>query len=113
MPRNKSSDKTIKYSVPGHATTPEGEYSELGSMALQCARERIANGSASNQLLLYFLEKNDEKKSLEIEKLRSEISMIKAKEKAYDMAEQSEKRYAEAIAAMKIYSGEATNDENV
>lgn len=51
-----------------------------------------------------------ERAKLEREKLARETELLKTKTSAIQSAEQQEKIYEEAIAKMKIYSGEEPDD---
>lgn len=92
--------------------TPEARENELIALAYDIAEEQLRNGTASSQVISYFLKlRNDrDKKDLEIEKLKNENELLKAKSKAYRDSSERSKLYTAAIKAMGIYAG--TLDEN-
>lgn len=93
--------------------TPDARENELISLAYDAAEEQIRNGTASSQIITYFLKLRNErdKKDLEIEKLQNENKLLKAKADAYESQKEKNHLYAEAIKAMGIYSGELEDDD--
>ena len=88
------------------ALTDSGRSKQIAAYALDLAEERIRNGTASNQLIVKFLDciGFGEKEQLQIRKLREEIKLAEAKTEAYRSAKNTEALYAEAIEAMKRYT---------
>ena len=96
----------------GPYLTPEARENELMSLAYDLAEEQLRNGTASSQVMTHFLKLRTERerRDLELDKLRNENRLLKAKSEAYDSEREKNRLYAEAIRAMGIYSG--TIDEN-
>ena len=58
------------------ATTPEARRAELINLAENLAAQRLQEGSASAQEIVYYLKMNNPKEQLEIKRLEKEIQMI-------------------------------------
>lgn len=93
------------------ALTAEGREKQLISMAVDCAEEQLKNGTASSQLIVHYLRLGSEKNRLEMEKLKEENKLLKAKTEAIKSIKSQEELYAAAIKAMRRYSGEQVDDE--
>ena len=105
MPRNKktvnsNSDKRIR-----PALTPEARENQLIALAVDLVQQRLIDGSASSQETTHFLKLGSMKNQLEMEKLREENKLLKAKTESIQSAKRVEELYAEAINAMRRYSG--------
>lgn len=98
------------------AITPEARENQLIALAVDLVEERMRNGTASSQETTHFLKLGSTKNRLELEKLRAENRLLSAKTEAIESAKRVEELYAEAISAMKRYSGNASmeyDDEDV
>ena len=100
----KNSDGTIQRKV-APAVDPEARENQLIHMAIDAAEREFLEGHPSNQLILHYLKLATTKNQLEKEKLRKENLLLEAKADAMKSAARSEELYAEAIQAMRIYSG--------
>lgn len=87
------------------ATTPEARRAELINLAENLAAQRLQEGSASAQEIVYYLKMNNPKEQLEIKRLEKEIQMIDAKIQSLKSSENIERMYTEAIEAMRRYGG--------
>ena len=97
---NSNSDKRIR-----PALTPEARENQLISLAVDLVEQRLLDGSASSQETTHFLKLGSMKNQLEMEKLREENKLLKAKTESIQSAKRVEELYAEAINAMRRYSG--------
>ncbi len=88
------------------ALTPEARENELISMAYDLAEQQLREGTASSQVITEFLKRGSEKHKAELEKLKEENQMLRAKTEAIQSAKRVEELYADALSAMKIYSGQ-------
>ena len=61
------------------ALTPEARDNQLIAMAVDLAEQRLIEGTASSQEIVYFLKLGNTKSQLEIEKLKAENELLKAK----------------------------------
>ena len=97
---NSNSDKRIR-----PALTPEARENQLIALAVDLVQQRLLDGSASSQETTHFLKLGSMKNQLEMEKLREENKLLKAKTESIQSAKRVEELYAEAINAMRRYSG--------
>lgn len=105
MPRSKkqSSSEPVKRMRP--ALTPEARENQMIALAVNLAEQQLRDGTASAQVITHYLKLGDTKAQYEKEQLRLENELLKAKTDMIKSQENSEKLYAEAIKAMKRYSG--------
>ena len=106
--------KTSSYEVKPKlrpALTPEARELQLISLAVDLVEQRLRDGTASSQETTHFLKLGSSRARLENERLAEEIRLQKAKTKAIEAAEENTKLYAEALAAMRRYSGHADEEE--
>lgn len=94
------------------ALTPESSEKQMVALATDLARKQLLEGTASSQVIVHYLKIGSTEKQLELEKLRQETILIKAKAEAQETAKNVEKLYAEAIAAMKQYGGHGGSNED-
>lgn len=94
------------------ALTPELAEQRCIESAYILAQSQLDDGTASPSVITHFLKMGTERARLEREKLEKETALLTTKNTVIQNAEQAEKRYADAINAMKIYSGQATDEED-
>lgn len=87
------------------AQTVEGRENQLAALAYDLAEKQMREGTASPSVITHFLKLKSSRQQLEIEKLRSETEFLRAKAEAVQSNQRSDELYAEAIAAMRRYSG--------
>lgn len=92
--------------------TPEAREAYIVGLAEQEAARRIANGTASSQLLTHYLARGSERDKLERERLKQQNRLDEAKISKIESDERSEELYANAIAAMKRYSGNSSDESD-
>lgn len=93
------------------ALTPEARENQLISLAMDCAEEQLVNRTASSQVIAHFLKLGTAKTQLELEKLRQENELTKAKTKALADSEEMKEMYEKALTAMRNYSGMGDPDD--
>lgn len=106
-------DKSTRKLAP--AMTDDAEEKQLISLARQRSLERLQNGTASAQEIVYWLKIGSSEKRTELEIMEEQKKLLIAKTKAIADSESSAKAYTDAIAAMKSYSGvdeEMDDDES-
>ncbi len=110
MPRRKAqpSDKPPKKMRP--ALTPEANENQAISMAFDLAKQRLADGTASAQEVVYFLKLGSTKEKLEREMLEKQNEMLEAKTENLKSSTKMEELYNNALDAMKAYSGQGGED---
>ena len=94
------------------ATTPEARESQMISLAVDLAEQQLRDGTASSQVITHYLKLGSTKERIEKEILEKQKELISAKTKALADASDMKQMYAEAIAAMRRYSGNG-GDEDV
>lgn len=105
MPKNKKIQNTNTDRKIRPALTPEARENQLIALAVDLVQQRLLDGSASSQETTHFLKLGSMKNQLEMEKLREENKLLKAKTESIQSAKRVEELYAEAINAMRRYSG--------
>lgn len=92
------------------ALTPETKENQMVSLAMDVAEQRLRNGTASAQEIVYFLKLGSIRSQTELEKIKLENEMIKAKTSVLNSSETSEKLYSEAIKSFQTYAGAGNDD---
>lgn len=112
MPKRKTISSTSLEDRPAlrPAITPEGREDQMISLAMDLVEQRLRDGSASSQETTHFLKLGSTKNKLEVEKLRQETELLKAKQANLESSARMEKLYSDAMDAMKTYSGQNDND---
>lgn len=104
---SETSNSTKKAIRP--ALTPEARENQLISLAIDLVEQRLLDGTASSQETTHFLKLASRKAKLEAERFELENELIKAKTKALHDAADMKALYADAIAAMRRYSGHGSD----
>lgn len=94
------------------ALTPEAEENQMISLAVNLAKKQLQEGTASSQVITHFLKLGSTKERIEKEILEKQKELISAKTEALQSAKRVEELYADAISAMKRYSGHASEDDD-
>lgn len=91
--------------------TPEAQENKMISLAMELAEKQLREGTASSQVVCHFLKLATLKDQLELEKIRNETELAKAKAENLKSSQRSEEMIAAALEAFKSYKGTAdTND---
>ena len=101
--------------VGGHsysAMTPEEKEDQMISLTIDAVEKRIREGVASSQEYVHFLKLGSTKERLELEKLKKENELLRAKTEAIQAAKNVEGLYRKAIEAMGIYRGQPIDLED-
>ena len=88
------------------ALTEEAREKQLIAKAMNQVERQLDDGTASSQVLTYFLKLASEKHQAELEKLQRENELLKAKAEALESQKRVEELYSDALDAMKRYSGQ-------
>lgn len=91
--------------------TAEGREKQMISLAIDCAEKQLREGTASSQVITHYLKLASSKNELEMEKLRKENELLRAKTEALKSAKSQEELYAKAIEAIRRYSGAGSMDD--
>lgn len=103
-------DSEIKKSRP--ALTPEARENQLISLAYDLAEKQIREGTASSQVISHFLKMGSMREKLEQQTMRKNQELIEAKRENLVSNKVQEELYANAIAAMKTYSGNSDDGDS-
>ena len=93
------------------AITPESRENQMIALAMDLVEQRLRDGIASSQETTHFLKQACTKARLENEILEKQKELIAAKTESLQAAKRMEELYTDAIAAMKMYSGNGDPDE--
>lgn len=93
------------------ALTPEAREDQLIALATNLAEQQLRDGTASSQVITHYLKLGTTRERLEREILREQKEMIKAKAEALKSEKRVEELYAEALSAMRKYSGQEVVEE--
>lgn len=94
------------------AISPEARENQLVSLAVDLAEKQLIEGTASSQVITHYLKLGSTMQRLEKEKLEKENELLKAKTESLQSQKRIEELYADAISAMKRYSGQGEPDDN-
>lgn len=89
------------------ATTPEAREKQLISLAYDLAEKQLEAGTASAQVITHYLKLGSSREQLEQERIANENILLQAKAEALASQQRVEELYADAINAMRAYSGQA------
>lgn len=94
------------------ALTPESRENQLISLSYDLVEQRLRDGTASSQETTHFLKLASQKTKLELERQKLENELIRAKTQAIRDQADMKALYADAIAAMRRYSGHGDDYED-
>ena len=103
--------------IKGHrkmppARTPESRENQMISLAIELAERQLLEGTASSQVITHFLKLGSTKEKIEKEILMKQKDLITAKTEQIQSQKRIEELYANALNAMRRYSGnESDQDE--
>jgi hypothetical protein len=83
------------------------------SLAIDLAERQLEDGTASAQVISHYLKLGSSREQLEQERLRSENELQRAKIESLASQKRVEELYAEALNAMRTYSGQAPLEEEL
>lgn len=87
------------------AMTMEERERVLMGYAMDLAERQLRDGSASSQTLNHFLQMADTTRDLRTERIRQQTNLYAMKVDAIKNSQQNDERAANAVAALKRYSG--------
>lgn len=94
------------------ATTPEAREQQLISAAVSLAEQQLIDGTASAQVITHYLKLGSTREKLEQLRLENETKLLEARVEALASAQRVEELYAEAISAMRRYSGQDADEDD-
>ncbi len=91
--------------------TPEADENQLISLAIDTAKKKMLDGTASNSIILHYLKLATSREKMEREMLETQMELAKAKKQALESQARVEELYADAMRAMQRYSGQEEDQE--
>ena len=93
------------------ALTPEARENQLISLAVDLAEQQLRDGTASSQVITHYLKLGSTKERIEKEILEKQKMLIEAKTQSLQSQQRIDTLYAEAIKAMRTYSGNGESED--
>ena len=111
MKKVKASNSTGTPQKMRPALTPEARENQMISLAVDLAERQLMEGTASSQVITHYLKLGSMKERIEREILEKQKELITAKTEALQSQKRVEELYAEALSAMRMYSGHGGRDD--
>ena len=89
------------------AISEEAREGQMIALAMDLVEERLRNGTASSQETTHFLKLASTKHQLELEQMKEQTALMKAKKESLEATQRIEELYQGALEAMRTYSGSA------
>lgn len=105
-----SGSKSVRKFRP--ARSPEARENQMISLAIDLAEKQLMEGTASSQVITHFLKLGSTKEKIEKEILEKQKELIAAKTESLQSAKRMEEMYAEAMAAIRDYRGEKSDEDD-
>lgn len=93
------------------ALSPEARENQLISYATNLAERQLIEGTASSQVIVHYLKLGSTKEKLEKRLLEEQVKLAEAKTELLQSTQRMEQLYANAIDAMRRYSGHGDENE--
>lgn len=93
------------------AIDPEARMNQMIALAVDCAEQQMRDGTASSQIIAYYLKQGSIREQLENERLREENKLLRAKTEQLKSEKRSEELIEEALRAFRNYAGHGDPDE--
>ena len=103
---------TVKERRMRPALTQEAREDQLINLAVNLAEKQLMEGTASSQVITHYLKMGSTKERIERDILKEQKDLIKAKTEALRSEKRVEELYANALNAMRRYSGQEVNDDD-
>lgn len=106
--RNAKSSETLPPVRP--ALSEEARENQLVSLAIDLAEKQLREGTASSQVIVHYLKAGSKKEKIEREIMEKQKGLLDAKTQNLQSYKRVEELYANALDAMKRYSGQDDGD---
>ena len=94
------------------AMDPDARELQMVSLAYDLVERRLREGTASAQETVHFLKVGSRRENIEREILEKQKDLTVAKAEQIKSQQHSDEMYAKALAAMRRYSGNATEEDD-
>lgn len=91
--------------IPRKARSPEEREKQMINLAVDLAEKQLRDGTAAPSVINHYLKLASRRETIEREILEKQKLLLEAKTGAIDSNKNTEKLYAEALEAMRQYSG--------
>lgn len=112
MVKGKSVNSSVPPLKPRPALSPEARENQLIARAMDLVEERLMNGTASSQETTHFLKMGSIQEKYKRENLAIQNKLLEAKIEALQSAQRSDELYANALKAMRNYSGQTYEEDD-
>lgn len=92
------------------ASTPEQRENQLIALSVDLAEKQLKDGSASAQVITHYLKLGSSREKLEQERLKEEVTVLKARADQLESQKRIEELYANALDAMRRYAGQPVDE---
>lgn len=82
------------------------------SLAMALAEKKMIDGTASNQMICYYLRLGSSEEKLKRQMMEKQKELIDAKTETLKSAQRTEELYANALKAMRRYGGRGEEDDD-
>lgn len=103
-------DEPSPSSRPG--LTPESRENQLIALAVDLAEKQLREGTASSQVITHYLKLGSTTARIEKQILERQKDLITAKTEEIQSRKRTDELYADAMKAMRRYSGHGDKDDN-
>lgn len=93
------------------ARTPQERENQLVEAAVDLAENQLRNGEASAQVITHYLKLGSSRERLEQQRLENEVALLRTKREVMESEKRVENLIAEALQAMRVYSGNADPED--
>lgn len=93
------------------ARSPQERENQLIEAAVDLAETQLRNGEASAQVITHYLKLGSSRERLEQKRLENEVALLQTKREVMESEKRVEHLIAEALQAMRVYSGNADPEE--
>lgn len=93
------------------ALSPDARENQLIAYATNLAEKQLIEGTASSQVIVHYLKLGSSKERLEKQLLEEQVRLAEAKTEVLQSTQKIEQLYAEAINAMRRYTGHGDENE--
>lgn len=111
MAKRAATESSEPYKPLPPALTLEGRENQLIAATYDLVERRILEGTASSQETTYFLKAGSSKMRLELEHLREENQLLRAKQKSIESQVNNEALLERALKAFRSYRGEGEEED--
>ena len=113
MPKSTKLDENYvsELDLPAPAKNKKSREDQMIALAIQLAEKKLADGTAPTPIIVHYLRESSVRRDLELEKLKKENALLEQKAKSLANEDEQKRMYEEAIAAMKVYSGNGSDED--